>query len=327
MKKLFVCFLIVLLIFNLTAFCEETKIYTFPGERVVFDFSFSDNEDVITSDFYIKPTGPAKLQINFKNADESFTVNFKIVNKLTKDIIYNSVVNFISNGEDDIYQYIEIFPAQLKTNDEYYIEISEPSLKNAKGKIEIIGSIELLSEIGKLRNLGIANDVGEGPYQLVKRGEMAKLIAQTLKMTSSAAFYLPEFSDVAKDNPNYNYIGLIEKKGIADGYGNGNFKPDENITYYEAVKMIVCMLGYKPEAEIKGYPEGYLQTANKIGIILYPGAEDRVINLDDISKILYKAIDTPLMLQTGFGAETQYEIADGVNNKLMTIRNTYLATE
>lgn len=323
MKKIFVCFLIVLLIFNLTAFCEETKIYTFPGERVVFDFSFSDNEDVITSDFYIKPTGPAKLQFNFKNPDESFTVNFKIINKLTKDIIYNSVINFISNGENDTYQYIEIFPAQLKTNDEYYIEISEPSLENAKGKIEIIGSIEMLSEIGKLRNLGIANDVGEGPYQPVKRGEMAKIISQTLKISYPG---VSDFVDVA-DNVNSGYIGLAQQMKIVDGYGDGLFMPEKEITYYEAVKMIVCMLGYRPVAEEEGYPYGYLKKANELGLILYPNAQDRIINLDDISKILYKAIDTPLMLQTGFGTESQYEIADGVNNKLMTIRNTYLATE
>lgn len=323
MKKLFVCFLIVLLIFNLTAFCEETVIYTFPGEDVVFEYSFSDNKDVIRSDFLIKPSGPSVLGLNYEGISSNHNATIKLINKTTGENLFNDKVSILLEHRQEIMFY----PADLKIDNEYYVEISNPTVKNAKGKITLSGSINMLSEIGKLRNLGIANDVGEGPYQPVKRGEMAKLIAQTLKMTSSAAFCLPEFSDVAKDNPNYNYIGLIEKKGIADGYGNGNFKPDENITYYEAVKMIVCMLGYKPEAEIKGYPEGYLQTANKIGIILYPGAEDRVINLDDISKILYKAIDTPLMLQTGFGAETQYEIADGVNNKLMTIRNTYLATE
>lgn len=327
MKKIFVCFLIVLYIFNLTAFCEETKIYTFPGEDIVFEYSFQDGENVIKTDFLIKPIGITTLDLNYKSLSSDHVATIKVINKTTNEIIYNSTGNFLYNEKypdiPDIYEQKRFYPTDLKTDNEYYIELSNPTIKNAKGQITLSGRVDMLTELAKLRNIGIANDVGEGPYQPVKRGEMAKIISQTLKISYPG---VSDFVDVA-DNVNSGYIGLAQQMKIVDGYGDGLFMPEKEITYYEAVKMIVCMLGYRPVAEEEGYPYGYLKKANELGLILYPNAQDRIINLDDIGKILYKAIDTPLMLQTGFGTESQYEIADGVNNKLMTIRNTYLATE
>ena len=98
------------------------------------------------------------------------------------------------------------------------------------------------------------------------------------------------------------------------------------LSYYEAVKMIVCMLGYEQDALEEGYPKGYMNVANKLGIILYPNIEDRAINFDEYATILYKAIDVPLKVKISFGSEDSYTVMDGKDAELQTIRSKYLSS-
>ncbi len=182
------------------------------------------------------------------------------------------------------------------------------------------GMITRKSELTQLYEIGIMSDVGSGPYQNITRSEMAKIVTQTLKMTNVT---MPNtFTDVPDNNPYINQIGVVQSMKIMCGYGNDIFNPDVDITYYEVVKTLVTMLGYEPLAMQRGgYPHGYLKVGNEIGIILYPDAEDFVINKNEIAKILIKAIDVPLMQQTSFGKTMEYQISEE------TIKSKYLATK
>ncbi len=176
------------------------------------------------------------------------------------------------------------------------------------------------TELAQLYDMGIMKDVGSGPYQSITRAEMAKIITQTLNISKVTA--ANTFTDVTDDNPYINEIGIVQGMKIMCGYGNDIFKPDADITYYEAAKTIVTMLGYEPIAQQNGgYPYGYLKAGNETGIIPYPGAEDRVINKNDIAKILIKAIDTPLMQQASFGSTAEYMISeDTIKTKYLNIQ-------
>jgi len=180
--------------------------------------------------------------------------------------------------------------------------------------------IVLRTELAQLYDMGIMKDVGSGPYQNITRAEMAKIITQALAV--SDVEMANTYTDVLNDNPHINHIGVVQSKKIMCGYGNNIFKPDADITYYEVVKTIVTMLGYEPLAQQKGgYPHGYLRVGNELGIILYPGAENRVINKDEIAKILLKALDVPLMEQISFGENQEYKISE------QTIKDRYLTIE
>lgn len=169
--------------------------------------------------------------------------------------------------------------------------------------------IEQKTELAQLYDMGLMADVGKGPFQNITRAEMAQIVAETLKMTDVKID--STFSDVLADNIYANQIGFVQSMGIMCGYGDKTFRADRNITYYEVVKTIVTMLGYEPLAlQRGGYPGGYLKTANQIGIILYPGAEDFEICKNDIGKILLEALDVPLMVQTSFGDAAEYQISE-----------------
>ena len=50
--------------------------------------------------------------------------------------------------------------------------------------------------------------------------------------------------------------------GFISGHDDGMFMPNDTISYFEALKIIVCALGYKPVAEANGgFPSGYVSAA------------------------------------------------------------------
>ena len=65
-----------------------------------------------------------------------------------------------------------------------------------------------------------------------------------------------------------NAIEELYNLGIVNGYGSGSLKETQTITTYEAVKMIICALGYKPLAEHEGgYPLGYVKVAYECDLL------------------------------------------------------------
>ncbi len=186
--------------------------------------------------------------------------------------------------------------------------------------VESDGNITMRSELAQLCDIGIMSDVGGGAYASITRSEMAKIVTQLYGLPNIDE--LCDFCDVSTRNKYAGSIKFVADQKIMNGYGNGLFLPDKDITYYEAVKTIVTVLGYEPLAIQKGaYPHGYLKVATELGLIYFPAMEDRIASKNDISDILFKAIDTPLMKQNGFGSNVSYVIMDGKNGTpLETLR-------
>jgi large subunit ribosomal protein L29 len=76
------------------------------------------------------------------------------------------------------------------------------------------------------------------------------------------------FTDVSGMNDDAIFITLAKAMGIINGNGDNTFAPDDFLTYDQAVKMIVCIIGYGEQyAEEKGgYPAGYIAVADDFGI-------------------------------------------------------------
>lgn len=98
-----------------------------------------------------------------------------------------------------------------------------------------------------LVDLGIFGGYDDGslkPDNLVERDEMAKIIFVLYTKFTEAGAGVVSFNDVAADNWAAGYISWCSSKGIVGGYGDGNFGPDDNVTYDQALKMVCGALGY-----------------------------------------------------------------------------------
>lgn len=165
----------------------------------------------------------------------------------------------------------------------------------------------------------------EGP---VTRATMAKMLVMMQKITPEKTKTV--FSDVPEEHWASGFVATAVDLRLVNGMGDGTFLPDEFITYEQAIKMIVCALGYGEDAERKGgYPYGYIMAGTNLGIIpdgvLVTDSADR----GEIMIMLSKALDTPLMVMTSFSPKTgnSYTIMDGKNGVEYRTLRTMLEAE
>jgi hypothetical protein len=98
--------------------------------------------------------------------------------------------------------------------------------------------------ITKLANAGIINGVADGkfaPDLYSKRGDFILMIAKTLKLDTDEE---SGFTDVAPEKYYANAIAAAKQAGIATGYSDGTFKPEENITRQDMMVLVVKALEY-----------------------------------------------------------------------------------
>lgn len=180
-----------------------------------------------------------------------------------------------------------------------------------------------------LSNLGILDGYEDGsfkPEATVTRAEMAKIVCETLGYDNMGTNKIL-FDDVSPKHWAGGYISTAYGLGIINGYGNGKFGPEDTVTYEQAVKMVVCALGYEPMAVDRGgWPAGYTSVAANIGLTKGMSSSAR----GDIAVLIYNALTTPVMEQTSYGSDTRYEVLDGAGNKeyktILTKRDIYIVT-
>ncbi len=158
-----------------------------------------------------------------------------------------------------------------------------------------------------LSNLNILTGFEDGtfrPSETVTRAQMAAIICRMLGYEDQAQSSKGStvFEDVAADHWASGYINVAQAQQIINGYGDGNFGPEDKVTYEQAVKMIVAALGYDLAAQSKGgYPTGYLAIASTKGIT--KNANGRVGDAaarSTIAVLVYNSLEVELMDQTSW---------------------------
>jgi len=198
--------------------------------------------------------------------------------------------------------------------------------KDVPADAEYAGALDLLSalEIIKGDDLGNFN-----PDATITRAEMAAIVcrAKGLESAANGAKGATAFTDVAADHWASGYINLANQNNIINGYGDGRFGPEDTVTYEQVIKMLVCALGFEPMAAAKGgWATGYLVVANTYKITEGAAADATRKN---VATLVYNALSTPMMDQTTFGADAEYEILNGKNGEyktLLTDMDIYIAT-
>jgi hypothetical protein len=103
-----------------------------------------------------------------------------------------------------------------------------------------------------------------GGYRLndpIRRSEVAAMTARALFAESTAALLKPvqgQFTDVPVNHWANGYINYAASLNFVNGYPGGTFRPDNNITYAEIIKIMVMVNGDVPN--VTGYTGAYWAT-------------------------------------------------------------------
>ena len=181
---------------------------------------------------------------------------------------------------------------------------------------DVTAGTKVAEAVGILSNLNIFTGFEDGtfkPNDTVTRAQMAAIICRTLGYEDQAVASTgtTNFYDVAASHWASGYINVAESLQIVNGYGNGAFGPEDQVTYEQAIKMIVVALGYELDAQAKGgWSTGYLAVAaregitkNSNGVVGTPAARGT------IAVLVYNSLEVPLMDQdtwTPSGKEDEF---------------------
>lgn len=165
------------------------------------------------------------------------------------------------------------------------------------------------SYVSLLSSLGIIRDNESfDPESDVTRAEMTSLVIRMLGMDDLGSGR-NVFNDVTPKHPSYNDITVAYDMGIINGVDNTAFLPDEPAKYGQAVKMIVCALGYSVQAEsLGGYPAGYLSKASVLGILDGVSNKDDGIKKKDVAVMAANALDVSLLKRLSFGSTYTFDV-------------------
>jgi len=175
--------------------------------------------------------------------------------------------------------------------------------------------------INVLSSLGIIKGYEDGqfkPDKEVTRAELTSLLMRLQNLSLTGVEVADTgYTDVASTHWAVYDIRTASSMGIIKGFGDGTFGPEASVTFEQAVKMVVAMLGYESQAIVKGgWPHGYVSQGRELGLLkkaemTQTAPAPRKI----IAQILYNALEVDLMQETASSTpeKPSYEILKDKN--------------
>lgn len=190
------------------------------------------------------------------------------------------------------------------------IAFADETTNGSASKFSDVAATEIYSQaVSTLSLMNVINGYPDGtfgPEKNVTRAEFTAMLMRTLgygSTGSTSAAELP-FTDVDDNNSDINWaipnINTAYAMGIINGYEDQTFRPSADVAYEEAVKMIVCTLGYGSNVDTSTDPWyanyiaiasqiGLTKTASKLGSATVPATRAC------IAQLLYDALEIKLV--------------------------------
>ena len=136
---------------------------------------------------------------------------------------------------------------------------------------DVPNDADYLEAVMYLAGAGIITGDGNGnfnPDAAITRAEVSAIVCRLMGEGDAASYISRQlYQDVDSTNWAAGYIAKATELGVFNGDGTGNFRPTDNVTYEQVIKILVCACGYESEAQaLGGWPNGYIAVAKDLGI-------------------------------------------------------------
>jgi len=177
-----------------------------------------------------------------------------------------------------------------------------------------IEDAKVVKAVERLAALGIVNGMEDGKYHpelKVTREQFAKLLVESLGLgtAANAAMGSTSFSDVEAARWSAGYVNVASGQGLIKGYPDGTFGPAKEVTYAEALTMLVRALGYKDEFLPGSWPGNYVAKAASLGITsgVNFSADSVTADRGSVAVMVNNTLDAKIVKVKEFGDVITYE--------------------
>lgn len=186
------------------------------------------------------------------------------------------------------------------------------------------GNGKIDTAVSALSGLGIMRGYEDGSFHTEKevtRMEFVTLVLRAMGIGDIVAGdgQQSSFPDVDASSWGAGAVETAVAMGLINGYDNGCFGPNDSVTMNQAIKIMVCALGYRAAAERQGdYPIGYLSVASSLGVVKNLSAGESAASRGEVALLIYNSLTVPLMVETNIGSdkERQEESDDTLLSKM-----------
>lgn len=160
-----------------------------------------------------------------------------------------------------------------------------------------------------LTSLGIYSGKGSDPNSTVTRAQFAENVVElfgwnSIQFDNSAP--LP-FVDVKSNSKSLNSIKIMIALGLMSGVNAVEFRPDDCVTYVQAVKVLVSALGYAPIAEKKGgWSGGYMSVGRELKLLLNGIAANEPVSNEMLVSLFVNAAKAEALELKALGDKVVY---------------------
>lgn len=152
-----------------------------------------------------------------------------------------------------------------KTEEKEEMKEEEPVKEEVKDE-HLAKAIEVLKKAGVITGYSADSDDFKVEKN-VKRSEFATMIVKAMGLDASAkalATIPTGFKDVPTNHWANGYIAVAKQQGFVNGYTDGTFRPDRQISYQDMATMLTIALGQAEVGTV--YPAGYVVKAQQLGL-------------------------------------------------------------
>lgn len=219
---------------------------------------------------------------------------------------------------------------------------------------DVPATADYYQAVTELSALNVINGMDDGTYQPeanVTRAQITKMIVTALGNTAvsaaeAAANKDTQFADVTANHWAAGFIATgtsSTASNFINGYSATQFGPEDNVTYAQAIKMLVCALGYSSFAKNEGdWPSGYLKYGYSLELTkgLTGIGNDQQLNRAQVAILIDNALKCPICVSDGYtynmygqsipkalvknGTGDLSDTKDGYQNLLNFAHNAYL---
>ena len=151
-----------------------------------------------------------------------------------------------------------------------------------------------------LSDLRIMQGDPDGNYRLddyVSRAEFTKVAvaASQSKDTVAEGLAISPFRDVPYTHWSAPYVKAAVDAGICEGYVDGTFRPDDTVSFEEAITMLLRNLGYTDEDFGVSWPHGQIGMAKSLEITKNVSAGiGQALTRRDVAMLVYNTMNTKM---------------------------------
>jgi len=175
----------------------------------------------------------------------------------------------------------------------------------------------------ELKVMSMSKDGKFEPKKSITKAEMAVILCKMVgidNITVNENANVPsKFSDVAAGEWYTGYINVAVGKGLLNGFPDGTFGPNEQLTMNQVLILCVNALGRGEYVAEKGtYPDNYITEATKLGLL--DGVKTYDANRGNVAIIVWNTLKAPYVWDV---TDTEFEGTNNMGNTGRSLLNIY----